>query len=67
MENKYDVDSLIQTFERHSKAGEENRIRDLKREKESGEKWEWLKDDFSISKALLAICKEIKALKRSDH
>jgi hypothetical protein len=63
MENKYDLESMIETFENHAKSAEERRKIDLQREKESGEKWEWLRDDFNISKALLSICKELKELK----
>lgn len=59
MANKYDIESLIKAFESHAKTAEEQRMLDLEKFPEA----EHLKDDFSISKALLSICEEIKELK----
>lgn len=63
MENKYDIDSLIETFEIHSKEVEKN-IENHNRFKPDSD---WIYDDFNISKAFLEICKEIKVLKQSRH
>lgn len=59
MENKYDIDSLIKTFGTHAENNEKHRKFLL----ESNSSCEWAKDDFSISKALSEMCKEIKELK----
>lgn len=59
MDNKYDIDSLIKTFDNHSKEW------DIQHEKNkiNFPDQNWVKDDFSMSRALMEICKEIKALK----
>jgi len=61
MENKYDIDSLIETFERHHKEVLDKRKRNLDQYPDN-EYYEKI-DDFCISKAFMEICKEIKKLK----
>lgn len=61
MENKYNLDRLIETFERHA-------VEFDQKENELLNKWTSSErskptDVFNISKALLEICKEIKELK----
>lgn len=58
MEN-YDIDSLIKTFERHSKEWDIQHEKNQIHFKDAP----WVKDDFSMARALMEICKEIKALK----
>lgn len=53
MGNKYDIDSLIEAFELHSKEVEKN----------LNDHPEWKYSDFNIALAFLEICKELKKLK----
>lgn len=62
MESKYDLDSLIETFQIHAEKSEAQRLLTLEAHPES----EWAKDDFNISKALLAMCEEIEKLKYEE-
>jgi hypothetical protein len=59
MKNKYDIDSLIKTFEIHSKKYDES-LKDHKQKYPGSKQY---MDDFSLSKAMLGICKEIKEIK----
>ena len=65
MKNKYDIDSLIETFEIHSikaKAMQEELIKQYK-EINDGPLPAHLRDDFQLTKALKSMCEEIKKLK----
>jgi hypothetical protein len=56
---EYDIDNLIDTFEKHEKQWKEQH----EKNKINFPDAEWVKDDFSLPLALLKICKEIKKLK----
>jgi hypothetical protein len=58
----YDIDTMIKTFEDHSKENQVRRVKEIEQFPDS----EWLKNDFCISKALLEMCKMIKDLKNEN-
>lgn len=60
---KYDINSLIEIFKRHSLKFEKDQ-KELKKKYPEREKFE--DEDFSITYALLSICIEIKKLKESS-
>ena len=60
---KYDIESLIQAFAEHAKQNDAHRENLIKRFQEEGSaEPDWMKDDFSISKAFCEICRKIKEL-----
>ncbi len=66
MTQKYDIESLIETFEKHHTEVEKERKEQLEKflEEYAGSPIpDHMQNEFSISKALSEICKEIKAIK----
>ena len=67
MKSKYDLASLIKTFEEHARQSDLNSLKWKKEwDKLSAEEQKeraYLNCDFSISRALLHICREIESLK----
>jgi hypothetical protein len=65
MKSKYDIDSLIETFEIHSRKSEDRKKELIKKYKENCDDPlpEHFKDDFQITRALKSMCEEIQKLK----
>ena len=62
---KYDIENLIDIFGKHHEELLERRKKDL--EKYPDNEFLQKMDDFDLSAALQAICKEIKALKNETE
>ena len=65
--SKYDIDSLIECFERHSLEADKNtkewKDQYDKLSPEEQKERAYLNQDFNFPRALLAICREIQDLK----